>query len=317
MAEDHHYVPRFYLKGFTENKKLWVYEQRQKPRESKPKDEAHRPDFYSLDADETGKRDNAAEKQLARIESLAAPIVRKLITPQYVLTPEKASDLVVFVAFTFVRTPVWREQLDRVAVKVKREHDSKLAQDKERFYETLREVDTEKIMTEVDYEKLRQMFLGGEYEVRQKSAGFNLWAMFTSGLQVVKELAEFRYQAHYAPPGKEFIASDNPVYTVGPDTEGSMVVGTGFGWPNVRVYFPLNKRACFYMRRGIQPRAVLATPQFVEQVNYLTMLTATRYLYACKYLRRTMRLFDQNGCKVKIGENAFMTEPRPPDWKQR
>jgi len=91
MPKEHHYVPRFYLKGFTENKKLWVYEQHQKPRESKPKDEASRPDFYSLDADETGERNDAPEKQLARIESIATPIIRKLVTPRYVLTPEKAA----------------------------------------------------------------------------------------------------------------------------------------------------------------------------------------------------------------------------------
>ena len=163
----------------------------------------------------------------------------------------------------------------------------------------------------------RQVFLSGNYELGQQSKGFNLGAMFTSGMQVAEMLADFQYQTHYAPQGMEFFASDNPVYTVGPDDEGEMVVGAGFGWPHVQVYFPLSKRACFYMRRGTQPRTVLTTPKFVEQVNYLTMLTATKYLYASKCLRRTMRLFDQNGCKVKAGENAFMSEPRPPGWTQR
>lgn len=316
MPEEHHYVPRFYLKGFTENKKLWVYERHQKPRESKPKDEASRPDFYSLDADETGERNDAPEKQLARIESIAAPIIRKLVTPHYVLTPEKAAELIFFIALTFVRTPAWREHLNRVAVKAKRDHDIKLAQNKEPFYEMLREMDTQKKITEADYEKLRQMFLSGDYELEQKSAGFNLWAMFTSGMQVAEIIAEFQYQAHYAPQGMEFFTSDNPVYTVGPDDEGSMVVGTGFGRPDVRVYFPLNKHACFYMRRGIRTMAILTTSTFVDQANYLTMLTATKNLYTSKCLRRTMLLFNQNGCKVKAGENAFMAEPSPPDWRQ-
>ena len=108
--------------------------------------------------------------------------------------------------------------------------------------------------------------------------------MFRSGMQVAEMLADFQYQTHYAPQGTEFFASDNPVYTVGPDDEGDMAVGAGFGRPHVQVYFPLNKRACFYMCRGTQPQTVFTTPKFVEQVNYLTMLTATKYLYASKLL---------------------------------
>jgi len=253
---------------------------------------------------------------LARIESIAAPIIRKLVTPHYVLTPAEASELKFFIAFTFVRTPVWREHLNRLAVKTRRDHDIKVARNKEQFYEAVKKVDVAKTVTEADCEELRQGLLRGDYELEQKSEGFNLGAMFTSGVQVAELLEEFQYQAHYAPPGMEFFASDNPVYTVGPDDEGEMVVGTGFGGPHVQVYFPLNKRACFYMRRGIQPKAVLTTPQFVERVNHLTMLTATKYLYASKDLRRIMRLFDQDGCKVKAGENSFMSEPRPPDWRQ-
>jgi hypothetical protein len=39
-----HYVARFYLKGFTQDRVLWVCEQNKPIRKSKPKDEAHRAD---------------------------------------------------------------------------------------------------------------------------------------------------------------------------------------------------------------------------------------------------------------------------------
>jgi hypothetical protein len=63
-----HYVPNFYLKGFTDrNGSLWVYEKSQPPRQSKPKHEAHRPDYYTHT--DTGERDESIEDLLEKVES--------------------------------------------------------------------------------------------------------------------------------------------------------------------------------------------------------------------------------------------------------
>ncbi len=78
-----HYIPKFYLKGFTDNQgALWVYEKFKPLRESKPKKEAHRPDYYSHI--EKGERDETAEDALKIVESQVAPTIRKLANPQYV-----------------------------------------------------------------------------------------------------------------------------------------------------------------------------------------------------------------------------------------
>jgi Protein of unknown function (DUF4238) len=47
-AKAQHYIPKFYLKGFTDKQgKLWVCEKFKPVRDSKPKLEAHRPDYYT------------------------------------------------------------------------------------------------------------------------------------------------------------------------------------------------------------------------------------------------------------------------------
>src|SRR6266700_4597498 len=103
-AKAQHYIPKLYLKGFTDKqKKLWVCEKFKPIRASKPKDEAHRPDYYTHA--EHGQRDETAEDMLEHIESRAAPIIRKLANPQYVLTPENAGRVVMLVAFLFARVP--------------------------------------------------------------------------------------------------------------------------------------------------------------------------------------------------------------------
>src|SRR6266446_8672967 len=66
-----HYIPNFYLKGFTDRqKRLWVCERFKPIRNSKPKDEANRPDYYTLA--EQGRRNETAEDLLKQVESRAA-----------------------------------------------------------------------------------------------------------------------------------------------------------------------------------------------------------------------------------------------------
>src|ERR1700747_3225075 len=102
QAKAQHYIPKFYLKGFTDKEgTLWVCEKFKPIRPSKPKNEANRPDYYSHS--EKGERDETAEDVLKDVESQSAPIIRKLANPQYTLTPENAGRVVLFIAFLFAR----------------------------------------------------------------------------------------------------------------------------------------------------------------------------------------------------------------------
>jgi hypothetical protein len=311
-AKAQHYIPKFYLKGFTDtNGKLWVCEKFKPIRDSKPKLEAHRPDYYTHA--EKGERDETAENVLKQAESRAAPIIRKLANPQYVLTPETASHVMTFVAFMFTRVPSWREHLDNIAAQVAMNGLRRAASDKEKFHQSC--IDLEKAKRTslgVDFEKLRQDILGETFDIRQGSIAFNLGAMFTSAFAAAKELAAMGYQALYAPEGKSFLTSDSPVFTLQPDVTGQATIGMGFGWKNVEVYFPINKRTCFRMKKGIQPKGRIVEAERVDEINRVTMITANQYLYSSQGFKRTARLFDQYGCKVKAGKNAFMTAPPSP-----
>ncbi len=310
-AKDQHYIPKFYLKGFTDKDGvLWVCERFKPIRSSKPKLEAHRPDYYSHT--EKGERDETAENALEEIESRAAPIIRKLANPQYVPTPENANHLIVFVGFMFARVPSWRENLDRVAAQVARQTQVELAQDNQKFRQLYANVErsTGRSVT-IEAEELRQFILKGDYELVQKSMTFNLAAMFITAVSLIRELEGYGMQIFHAPEGMFYLTSDSPVYTIQPDGSGQATVGMGFGWPDVEVYFPLNKRACLRMRRGIQAGARVAEEGRVKEINNLVMATAARYLYSSEGHRRIARLFNERGCKVQPGKNAFMSKPRP------
>src|SRR5262249_27701740 len=129
-GEDQHYIPRFYLKGFTGKEgKLWVCEKFCPIRESKPKHEAHRPDYYTHA--EHGQRDEIAENALEAIESRAAPVIRKLASPFFSPTLEQMGHVYLFLAFMFVRVPSWREHLDKLFGKIMKDRQQNLAKDKE------------------------------------------------------------------------------------------------------------------------------------------------------------------------------------------
>ena len=109
-----------------------------------------------------------------------------------------------------------------------------------------------------------------------------------------------------------FMTCDNPVVTVGPDADGKAFVGIGFGWKNVEIIFPLNKRACLRLCRTARQKTIELSERKVHQTNDLMMHVADQYLFGPQGYRRISRLFGERGSKVKYGENAFMPTPQAP-----
>ena len=60
------------------------------------------------------------------------------------------------------------------------------------------------------------------------------------------------------------------------------------------------------------PRSLQISEYDLGQINRLTMMNASRCLYSAEGHRRISRLFDQWGCRVEPGKNAFMPIPELP-----
>ncbi len=302
-----HYIPEFYLKGFTDKEGVICVCEKFKPlRQSKPKEEANRLDYYTHA--EQGMRDETAEDELAKLESRAAPVIRRLTKPQIEITPTDAGHLFMFIGFMFVRVPSWREYLDKQLAGIVKASQQKRAQNKEAFLRDCIEFESATKKSLGDHETLRQHLLKGDYEIAQDSVGYNLGAMFRSAFSVLEELRWYGYEVLYAPAGMFFVTSDSPVVTVQPDGMGQASIGVGFGRPQVEVFFPLNKRACLRMERGIEPSKAVISEKSLNQINRTIMACAARYLYSSESHKRIARLFDQCGCKVRPGKESFLSE---------
>ena len=315
-AKAQHYIPKFYLKGFMDEKKqLWVLEKRKAPRASRPKEEAHRPDFYTFT--DRGSRDESAEQALCLAENTVAPIIRKLANRNTDLTQEEISALYVFVAFMFARVPCWRTMLDEKVAELMRKKTIERAKDKERFHADFATfVKPHSDSESVEAEKLRQFILSDKWIVEQKSVGYNLRMMFDSAFAIMEMLAPRGLeilvipanQKAAAPEEAVFLTSDSPVFTLAQDNPKVATIGVGFGWSNAQVFMPLNKRVCLKISESrIQQKRGFASPKLVKQINRVLMGTATQYVYSSRGERRLARLFDEFGCKVILGKNAFIT----------
>jgi hypothetical protein len=182
--------------------------------------------------------------------------------------------------------------------------------DEEEFLKTFAEIEKERGKSLGNPEKFRQDVLNHRFDIEQ-TASHNLGSMCLSACSIAKQLATMDYQAFYAPGGKFFLTSDSPVWTLQSDGKGEATVGMGFGWDNVEVYCPLNKRTCFRLKKGIKRMGRIVEDGRVDEINRVTMATAVRYLYSSEGHRRIARLFDERGCKIQAGKNAFMPNPQP------
>ena len=119
MAESHHYIPRFYLREFTDPETpngqepyVWVYEHESKKWKRKaPKNIASKPDFYSF-VDQEGKRRNEIEKGLSITEGKTASIYRDKICTRQCLTNQEKATIAEFVTLMRIRVPSFHNIVD-------------------------------------------------------------------------------------------------------------------------------------------------------------------------------------------------------------
>jgi hypothetical protein len=100
-ARAHHYLPNFYLNGFTasagrDDGFLWVYEQKKQPRRSKPVNEAHERGLYAFEGNDGKVHD--VEEAISAIESELAPLFKGISEGHHQFHPNDWKSLTLFIA---------------------------------------------------------------------------------------------------------------------------------------------------------------------------------------------------------------------------
>jgi len=315
VSRAHHYVPVFYLKGFTSPKDreyLWVYEQGKSVRKSKPVNEAHERDFYSFIDEDDQRRD--LEQPLSRIESEIAPLFRAIDDGYHRLHDDDFEGLTIFMALLWVRGPFGKDFVNRLSSQVMKHQTKTFAEDadkfKKKYEEFLKESGTQ---THLSAEEMRAFALSDNWEVEQTSHGYTLQRMFEGMPMISNALRQKPWEVLVSEGDNYFCTSDFPIVTVQPESERkAVIIGMGFEMPGVDVLFPLTKRACLRLRDRARSSGQSVNGAMVREINKILMTAARRFIYACEKNSPMEKLFSKIGCKSVPGVNAFVKrDPAP------
>lgn len=123
----HHYVPQFYLGGFTGDGTvkgaLNVLDmERLEERQGRPKEVAHRRDFHRINLGPTC-NPMFVEEWLGELEGTWSTVLREVIDQQQLPHNDRFGDLMMFVAFMAVRVPRIRDKISEFVEEVRRKEE--------------------------------------------------------------------------------------------------------------------------------------------------------------------------------------------------
>ena len=252
----HHYVPQFYLAGFTDTGTVdgnlhvvdttrltkWV---------SKPIDAAHKRDFHEIDIG-TNSDPMAVEKTLGQFECRWSTVLRSVVEQHTLPADDAFGDLMMFIAFMAVRVPRIRETISNFLEEVRR---------KEEFARKWLEQQGHQVAaTTNDFEAFDQTW--HVQEMIRLAIGLGpLLSLRHWNLWIVEDQAP------------DLICSDSPVVpTWATSTSGSH--SPGFGTANTVVSMPLGKRVALVSMPDVDMGPRMLGRHKVAQLNSATGMYA-------------------------------------------
>ena len=279
----HHYVPAFYLAGFTvsglDDARLHVFDQSQiKTWPATPRTTGYARDFYTIDLGPGVDPAGFESGVLARVEGESSPVIRTAIETERLPEGRDFDVLLNFVAVMAVRTPRIRGLVGQVTNLVVKEAVQSLVATDEGWREFQNYCDNAGIRESDDEaEQMRQFILSGEYEVDLDQ---------TSHVQKIVELvngmlpllAQRRWSLGIAGPGvPDFVCSDAPV-SAAPTNQFGSADTMHLANQHTLLSMPLTHRAVLFGSYEERPSMFRVNEFGVLSMNSMTIAEA-RYIY--------------------------------------
>jgi hypothetical protein len=279
----HHQISQFILRRFAappEFERIWTHDKDQgSARETAVDATAFETHLYSV-VGEGGERNTEVEKAIGRIESDGAPAYEKLIAGVE-LTPQERMYLASLIAITYVRTNAFRRLYAESLGRGMQATQYIIASSDKMWEATMR-----------NYERDRGPLAGGEKEMLREAmldpSGFMLAISKEATLRAIAFhdkmtpiINAMRWTMMVAPPGRQFIISDNPVAKETPKKYWHPIYGDGgLVHDKVEVTFPLTPELLLIAHWDENfSREYKATPEMVKALNRTRAFYAGRFLY--------------------------------------
>lgn len=289
MRQKHHYIPQFYLAGFsadgTEKGELWVTDQREARQwQTSPEKAAKETDFYKVELKDNGDP-NSLEKGLSEIEGLLAPVLRDIINNQSLPKGYNWEYLLNLIAIMAIRVPSFRSFSKRIAESSGIEFCRQIGREMVATPEAWKKVEEElksdgNDIPDIEYEEMKKFIESNDYTLSvDLGQNFFAWVMINQSQDMLNSLSKRHwYLSVVAQDAPDLVCSDNPV-SLSRTQITPEELQLNFSTPGTMLIFPLNRRmAIIGSHEGIMlPNP--APPKIVALINSVTCRNAERFIY--------------------------------------
>lgn len=282
----HHYIPVFYLNGFT-NKDgcLWVYDKDDKPMfESSPEGIAYENHYFSFITPQGEKDSETVENNISLIEGRFAKVIKKILNSESLKDDERIT-FAFFVASMMVRVPNMRNNIRKSTGEMIKHINTFTASHKENFERMMGrfEKDTGNKIGK-PLEELRQWMLNPDnYTVTvdtQYATGMALSLL--EGF--AKVFFQMKWAFIFASDEQKFMTGDNPLKYIDPTHNPRSFYGVGLANKNIEVSLPLSKDVCAFGSWKDREGYMQGNNQHVKHLNKMTVMASVKFIFADKKL---------------------------------
>ncbi len=274
IKKKHHYIPKFYLKGFanSESNCLWVYEKGNlEIRQSSPINEGYQK-FYHAFLTEDGNRDtNTIENYLEKIEANTAELLDSIHRRERV-TDQIKKELALFISFMLTRVPLFRSEIEKMADK----HinhvglDDAITNFKQSIEAFENELGIELNISENDFINLPS----------NRGSVLSLAHMFSIAHNYFPKLLNLKWRFLFSTPNYKYVTSDNPIYCYSPSASGALEHDDFFN-DDLEITIPLSREVSLLAKRhNIQTGYGDAQKQTIKSINKRTIISAKSKVYS-------------------------------------
>lgn len=281
IARKHHYLPQFYLKGFTkeENKgKLFVFDKNICNQWlSLPKNIAYENDLYKMEKDEDISADeDSLEQSFAEFESMVAPIIKEMEERKIIPKGEDFILLINFIALIHCRLPSVNEQSIRPLLDNAKKQLEMVASNKD-LYESI--IKSEGIECKYNYDEMKEFLTSDRYavEAEQNSKMKMLIDQIDKAIPLLLGRKWSLLLCDDDLGG--FICSDNPVVQISL-FELPSCISRELEIRCTEITIPLSKNMAMIGKIDFEEEYGFIKPRLLAEINKRTLNNSVRFLYS-------------------------------------
>lgn len=256
----HHYVPRFYLRGFESDGTIWTFDK---------KSGNSFPSQAKSIANETGMYSEDLESYLANeIEEPAKPALSKIRARERLVESDRLA-LARYLVVLWKRVPMARqrafERMPEVATEVEANLNSEL--------ESLADLDPSK-RSQVEELKRQVAETIAKHRANPPPAVWHHSIRSESGTRIIEATLSMNW-TFLVSEKNQFLSGDNPVF---------FFEHEGIGKPTSEITLPISSTVALWASRGTAPngRYLRAQPGAVKEINRRTAHNSVRFVYASR-----------------------------------